>query len=66
MRRRNRVVVTGMGVLAPTEVDRHLDLVTVPQEVLDELGLELQVVFADLRLQAHFLEGDRALPIAAR
>ena len=45
-----------VGHLAPTELQRHLHLVTVVQEVLHVPDLGVEVALADLRTELHFLD----------
>jgi len=51
----------GMGQLAPAELDRDLDPVPFLEELDGPPNLGIEVALADLRLQAHFLEGHRTL-----
>ena len=51
----------GMGELATAELDGDLDAVSVLQELDRTPDLRIEVADADLRLEADFLEGDRAL-----
>jgi hypothetical protein len=51
----------GMGELATAELDGDLDTVPVLQELDRTPDLRIKVTHADLRLEANFLEGDRAL-----
>ena len=50
-----------VGQLAPAELDRDLDPVAFLEELDGPPHLRVEVALADLRLQAHFLEGHRTL-----
>src|SRR5262245_19650744 len=50
-----------MGVLTASEENRRLDLVTLAQEALDVLLLELVIVFVDLRPELDLLDLDHPL-----
>src|SRR5512136_421980 len=57
----DRLPELGVGQLAATETDRHLDLVPLAEELPHVPGLEIQVVVIDLRLHPDLLDPDLLL-----
>src|SRR5688572_7333855 len=50
-----------VGQLPTAKADGHLDPITIFEELDRAVDLRIEVAYADLRRQADFLEGDRAL-----
>jgi hypothetical protein len=53
-----------MRILPTAEAKCDLDLVTLLQKILNELGLEPKIVFAHTRRETHFFQGLRLLRLA--
>ena len=48
----------GVGHLSPSELQRDLDLVSICKEVLHVTNFGVEIAFADLRAELHFLDRD--------